>query len=72
MARKTKDTLAAKFCRCIKQVRKTVKLSNKKTTRESAAIGICVKGVLQTRGRTLKRFTCKNKKYLLTQKLKTH
>ena len=71
MLKEGKDTLAAKFCRCIKQVRATLKLRNK-TRKESAAIGICVKSVLQTRGRTLKKFTCKNKNYLLTQKPKAH
>ena len=68
MAKKAKDTLAAKFCRCINQVSKTVKLRNKKTTRESAAIGICVKSILQTRGRTVKKFSCR-RKTLITTKL---
>lgn len=40
------------FDRCVKSVRKTVKARNK----ESAAIAICTKSVLQTRGRTLKRY----------------
>lgn len=48
-------SLANKFCRCIKKVRKTVKANNK----ESAAIGICVKSVIQTRGKTLRKFKCK-------------
>jgi hypothetical protein len=68
------------FCRCIKKVRKTVKLrpNTKKTNafkavKESAAIGICVKSVLQTRGKTLKRFSCNVKKgYLKTQKAKVN
>jgi hypothetical protein len=51
MAKGGKDTLAAKFCSCINKVSKTLKL--RKKARESAAIGICVKSVLQTRGRTL-------------------
>jgi ADP-ribose pyrophosphatase YjhB (NUDIX family) len=62
------------FCRCIKKVRKTVKVrpGQNKTLkgRESAAIGICVKSVIQTRGRTLKKFKCTPKPYLLTQKSK--
>ena len=75
--------LATSLCHCIKKVRKTVrpriKRSNKSNKskkiknptlqdRESAAIGICVRSVLQTRGKTLKRFKCGKKPYLLTQK----
>jgi hypothetical protein len=60
--------LAASFCHCIKKVRKTVRLRNKQSTKEQAAIGICVKSVLQSRGKTLKKFSCKKKPYLLTQK----
>ncbi len=69
-------SLKNEFCRCIKKVRKTVKVrpdQNKSFKgREKAAIGICVKSVLQTRGKTLKRFKCTPKSYLLTQKLKTN
>jgi hypothetical protein len=56
----------AKFNRCVKSVRKTVK-ARKGSTKESAAIGICVKSVLHKRGRTLKRYS---KKRLVTQKRK--
>lgn len=66
--------LAKELCRCIKKVRKTVKLrrgQNKtRKGRESAAIGICVKSVIQTRGKTLKRFKCKSGPYLLVQQPK--
>jgi hypothetical protein len=58
-----------RFCRCIKGVRGTVKLRPGQRNRESAAIGICVKSVLQTRGKTLRSFSCKNGK-LKTQKLR--
>jgi hypothetical protein len=61
--------LSGKLCDCIKQVRKTVK-ARKGSTKERAAIGICVKSVLQTRGRTLKRFSCDAKQSLRTQKIK--
>lgn len=68
--------LAQSFCHCIKRVRKTVKLrkqdkshKNKRNEKENAAIGICVKSVLHSRGKSLKRFTCKKKTYLLTQKM---
>lgn len=51
------------FDRCVKSVRKTVK-ARKGSTKESAAIAICTKSVLQTRGRTLKRY---RKGHLKTQ-----
>ncbi len=64
--------LSKAFCRCIKSVRKTVKLrpGQKKTAsaKESAAIAICTKSVLQTRGKTLKKFRCTKKPMLQTQK----
>ena len=68
-----KESQVKRFCQCIKSVRKTVKLrpGQKKTNanKEAAAIAICVKSVLQTRGRTLKRFRCKEKRpQLITQK----
>jgi len=47
--------LSTKFNRCVKSVRKTVK-ARPKSTKESAAIAICTKSVLQSRGRTLKRY----------------
>ena len=66
--------LAKELCRCIKKVRKTVKLrrgqNKSRKSRESAAIGICVKSVIQTRGKTLKRFKCNPKPYLLVQQPK--
>jgi hypothetical protein len=63
--------LAKDLCHCIKKVRNTVRVrrgQNKSLKgREKAAIGICVKSVIQTRGKTLKRFKCGKKPYLLTQ-----
>ena len=56
---------AERFCRCIKALRKTVKLRRGQrgnAARERAAIAICVKSVLQTRGKTLKRFKCRGSK----------
>ena len=69
--------LADRFCGCIKAVRKTVKVrpGNAKGTsgKEQAAIAICVKSVLQSKGRTLKKFKCrktkKTKAKLVTQAL---
>ena len=66
--------LAKNFCHCIKKVRKTVKVrpgQNKSLKgREKAAIGICVKSVLQTKGKTLRKFKCTPKAHLMTQTLK--
>jgi hypothetical protein len=60
------SSVSSKFDRCVKSVRKTVK-ARKGSNKESAAIGICTKSVLQTRGRTLKRY---RKGRLTTQKLR--
>lgn len=60
---------ATKFCRCIKGVRKTLK-ARKGSTKEQGAIAVCVKSILQTRGRTLKKFKCGKKARLITQKKK--
>lgn len=65
---KSRSFLSGKLCRCIKKVRKTVKVrKGSKGGKESAAIGICVRSVLGTRGRTLRRFRCSNKAYVETQ-----
>ena len=61
--RRSRNSLANKLCRCIKKVRKTIK------NLEKNAIGICVKSVLQSRGKTLKKFKCRPP-YLITQNLK--
>ncbi len=70
-------TLRSKFCSCIKKVRRTVKVRGSKKmgksrfstkrAKEGAAIGICVRSVLGTRGKTLHHFTCKDKEFLKTQ-----
>jgi len=78
-----RKTLKTRFCHCIKSVRKTVRVrpgpcsvgngtacSVRRTERqqkEQAAIGICVRSVLQTRGKTLKKFRCGTKPSLQTQ-----
>uniref|UniRef100_A0A6C0M220 Uncharacterized protein n=1 Tax=viral metagenome TaxID=1070528 RepID=A0A6C0M220_9ZZZZ len=56
-----------RFCKCIKDVRKTVK-ARRGSTKEKGAIAICVKGVLQKKGRTLKKFKCGRKARVLTQR----
>lgn len=58
---------STRFCRCIKSVKKTLKL--RKSQAEKAAIAICVKSVLQSKGRTLKKFSCRKGAKLITQKL---
>ena len=61
---------ADRFCRCIKSVSKTLKLrkGSGRQAREKVAIAICVKSVLQSRGRTLKKFSCRKGPKLFTQK----
>ncbi len=61
-------TMAKKYCKCIGAVRRKMRGTMK--ARESAAIGICTKSILQTRGRTLRKFTCGSRPKLLTQKMK--
>jgi len=60
-----KESQSRRFCRCIKQVAKTIRLrpgiGKGSAAKERAAIAICVSKVLQSRGRTLKRFSCKKK-----------
>jgi len=64
---------ADRFCRCINAVKRTLKLRSgsgrgeRGNIREKAAIAICVKSVLQNRGRTLKKFSCRKGAKLQTQ-----
>jgi len=60
--------LTHKFCECIKKVRKTLKGTRRKD-KTGRSIAICVRSVLQTRGKTLKKFSCR-KRLLTTQPLK--
>ena len=70
MAQTRSKRLATKFCGCVKAVRKSVKLRSGKGNRESAAIAICTKSVLQTRGKTLRKVSCKKGPKLQTQALR--
>ena len=60
-----RESLSEKYCGCIKSVRRSVKVRKSNRTgkpsqnRESAAIAICTKAVLQSRCRTLRKFNCK-------------
>ena len=65
-----KESMAKRFCGCIKKVRKTIKGNYKKQQKESRAIAICVKSVIQKRGKTLKKFRCGKTPKLTTQKPK--
>ena len=58
--------VGAKFSRCVKAVRKTIR-PRKGSTKEGAAIAICTKTVLYPKGKTLKRYS---KKRLTTQRRK--
>jgi len=66
MGASRRNTFSKKFCRCIQHVRRTIK--GVRGSKEQAAIAICVKSVLGSRGRTLKRFKCGSKPQLKTQK----
>jgi len=68
-------SLTKNFCHCVRKVRQTIKLRTKPRTRqakESAAIAICTKSVLQTRGLTMRKVRCgpsgSKKQRLFTQK----
>ena len=65
-----KESMARRFCQCIKKVRRTIKGNYKKQQKESRAIAICVKSVIQTRGKTLKKFSCGKSPKLTTQRPK--
>ena len=64
-----KNKLSKNFCNCIDKVRRTIKV-RKGSSKESVAIAICVRSVLGSRGRTLKKFRCGRKGFLKTQKVK--
>ena len=69
-------TQAVEFCSCIKKVKKSLRNQNRKKgiykkleNYEQGGIAICVKSVLQSKGKTLKKFHCKKPPMLKTQKL---
>ena len=64
------EAVGKRFCNCIKKVRKTIK-ARSKSTKEQGAIAVCVRSVLQSKGKTLRKFNCKNAKTprVLTQNL---
>ena len=62
----TRGKLAKHFCKCVKKVRRTIKLrrgqskgaKQRGNQKESAAIAICTKSILQTKGLTLRKVDC--------------
>jgi hypothetical protein len=67
--RPASKSLTNDFCRCIKKVSKKIK--PKSGSKESAGIAICVKSVLQTKGKTLRKFRCRKSKAFGNRKLFT-
>lgn len=65
-----RSSLSSTFCHCIKKVRSTLRSKQTKKQKEKSAIAICIHSVLQKKGKTLKRFTCKKKQHLITQSMK--
>ena len=60
-----REAIGKRFCKCIKSVRKTIKARNN-STKEQGAIAVCVKSVLQSKGKTLRKFNCKGRKPKVT------
>jgi len=59
-----RESLSRKFCRCVKKVSK----SRTRDKTEGPAIAICTKSVLWSRGKTLRKFSCRKGPVLKTQK----
>lgn len=57
---KIEGKLAIKMCRCIKKVKKTLRV-RPETSRENGAIVICNKSIFRNRGLKFNRVTCKKK-----------
>lgn len=62
----TRKKLITKLCHCIKQVLTRSTSNTRKKLKESNAIAICVTSVLHSRGKRLKKFSCK-RQFLSTQ-----
>ncbi len=52
--------MARKMCRCIKKVKKTLRV-RPETSRENGAIAICNKSIFRNRGLKFNKVTCKKK-----------
>jgi hypothetical protein len=62
-ARKKPKTQTRRFCKCIKAVKRRGRT-------ERGAISICVHSILQSHGRTMKKFNCGRRARVFTQKAK--
>lgn len=62
-----KSSQAARFCRCIKSVGKTLK-ARKGSTKERGAIAVCVTSMLHPRKRTIRNVRCGRHPVLKTQR----
>jgi hypothetical protein len=54
-------SISRRFCECIKKVRSKVTVRNK-GSKEGAAIAICTKSVLHSKGKTFRKFKCSGDK----------
>uniref|UniRef100_A0A6C0BTK9 Uncharacterized protein n=1 Tax=viral metagenome TaxID=1070528 RepID=A0A6C0BTK9_9ZZZZ len=59
--------LARKMCRCIKKVKKTLRV-RPEISRENGAIAICNKSIFRNRGLKFNRVTCKKKAKFIRNK----
>lgn len=56
-----RKSISKRFCECIKKVRSKVTVRNKGSN-EGAAIAICTKSVLHSKGKTFRKFKCSGKR----------
>lgn len=63
LKKKAEKTLAIKLCRCIKKV-------GLKDENEARSVGICTKTVINNKGFTRKKFTCKKKQVVVLSKMR--
>ena len=61
------NKMARKMCRCIKKVKKTLRV-RPETSRENGAIAICNKSIFRNRGLKFNKVTCKKKAKFVANK----
>jgi hypothetical protein len=64
---KIEGKMARKMCRCIKKVKKTLKV-RPEVSRENGAIAICNKSIFRNRGLKFNKVTCKKKAKFVANK----
>jgi hypothetical protein len=64
---KIEGKMARKMCRCIKKVKKTLKV-RPEVSRENGAIAICNKSIFRNRGLKFNRVSCKKKAKFIANK----